>query len=310
MSAAITLMNKYILSHTSFRYIFALALAHMFSASVMCRGLFIIRPGLKHGSSSAEESPHLFLRFCVIAGLFAASLTSANAALARLDVSSVQMIKAVHPAIVYLLGMSCSVERPSWSICLCIAVICGGVLVAVQSAIMLEPIGVCLQLLALVADGVRFLYLQATMQDCKNAINPINVLDKMAPIASVFLWTAGSIVEFPSMRLGPSEIYVIGPLVLVSSIFAFGLNLSSYAYIKATSALTMSVSGIFRDAMLICISVAFYDSAVTGNQCAGYATAIVGTFAYLKCRENQRQQIPNEDTSARSQKHHSISTVR
>jgi len=277
----------------------------MLSASVMCRGLFIINPGLKQGTLSSEDSPRLFLRFCVIAGLFAASLSSANAALARLEVASVQIIKAIHPAIVYLVGMSCGVERPSWSISLWIAVICGGVMVAVQGALVLEPVGVCLQVVALVADGVRFLYLQATMQACTDALDPVNVLDRVAPIASVFLWAAGSVVEFPSMHLELSEIYVIACLVLCSCILAFGLNLSSYAYIKATSALTVSVSGILRDMMLIGMSVAFYGSSVTVNQCAGYATAIAGTFAYLKCREDQREEIRNDDVPSKllDQKH-------
>jgi len=290
MSAAITLVNKYILSHTTFKYIFALALAHMLSASAMCRGFFFLKPDLMQGNSSHEETPHLFLRFCVIAGLFAASLTSANAALARLDVASVQMIKAIHPAVIYLLGISCGIEHISWSICMCIAIICGGVMLAVQGAIVLQPVGVLLQMVALVTDGVRFLYLQATMQACTDALDPISVLDRVSPIASVFLWTAGSIVEFPSMHVGLSTLHLIGPLVLASSILAFGLNLSSYAYIKATSALTLSVSGIFRDVMLIGISVAYFGSSVTSNQCAGYLVAIAGTLAYLKCREDQLQQ--------------------
>lgn len=269
----------------------------MIIAAIMCRGFSRLRPGVKQGNFSAEESPRLFLRFCVIAGLFAASLTSANASLSRLDVASVQMIKAIHPAIMYVLGMSCGVKRPSWSISLWIAIICGGVLIAVEGAIKSEPVGVCLQVLALVADAVRFLFLQATMQNCDEAISPINVLDRVAPIASAMLWIAGSIMEFPSMRMSVLELQAIMPVIIGSSLLAFGLNLSSYAYIQATSALTMSVSGIFRDVVLIAISVACYGSAVTGNQCAGYTIAVVGTFAYLKCREDQRQHILIDATS-------------
>lgn len=301
MSAAVTLTNKYILSNTTFRYIFALALAHMLSAMVMCRGLFIVKPNLKQGHIAAQESPNVFLRFCVIAGLFAASLTSANAALSRLDIASVQMIKAVHPAVIYLLGISCRVERLALGMCACIVVICGGVMLAVEGAIMFQPMGVLLQLFALVADGVRFLYLQSTMQACTDALDPINVLARVAPIASAFLWTAGSICEFPGMRLGMSELNTIIPLVLISCLLAFGLNLSSYAYIQATSALTMSVSGIFRDLMLIGISVAYFGSNVTGRQCAGYATAIGGTLAYLKCRDDQlRAKLSQTESSTPS----------
>lgn len=136
------------------------------------------------------------------------------------------------------------------------------------------------------------------MQASTDALDPINVLDRVAPIVSALIWTAGSIVEFPSMRLGLYELHKIFPLVVASSILAFGVNLSSYAYIQATSALTMSVSGIFRDVLLIGVSVAYFSPTVTGRQCAGYATAISGTLAYLKCREDQLQQrkhILNDD---------------
>jgi drug/metabolite transporter (DMT)-like permease len=262
----------------------------MLGATVICHSIFLAAPSMKQSSLSPEDSPEVFLRFCVIAGLFATSLTSANAALARLDVASVQMIKAVHPAIIYLLGIACGIERLSCSVCVCIAIICGGVMVAVQGAILFQPVGVCLQLLALVADGVRFLYLQATMQSCKGALDPINVLDRVAPIASALIWMAGSILEFPRMHLGLLDVFAIAPLVIGSSILAFALNISSYAYIQATSALTMGVSGIFRDVLLIGMSVAYFNSSVTIKQSAGYATAIAGTLAYLKCREEQSNQ--------------------
>lgn len=78
-------------------------------------------------------------------------------------------------------------------------------MVAVQGAITFQPVVVYLQVLALVADGVRVLYLQATMQARTDTLDPINMLDRVAPIASALLLTAGSIAEFPSMHLKTSR---------------------------------------------------------------------------------------------------------
>lgn len=61
---------------------------------------------------------------------------------------------------------------------------------------------------------------------------------------------------------------------------AFLLNLATMALIKNTSALTLNVSGVFKDIGLILWSVAVSGAVVTQLQYAGYAVAIVGVSAY------------------------------
>lgn len=284
LSASLVILNKYILSATNFRFVISLAFSHMLVATVLCRIVFAFRPKWKNEILPGNQSADLQLRVCVIAALFATSLTASNAALARLDVSSVQMIKALNPAIIYAIGVIRTIERPSWRLVGSLSVICGGILYSVQGVLAFQPIGFLLQIVSILADGARYVCLQVTLQSCSNGLDPINVLHMVAPIASVVLWAVGSFWEFPKMHLVPSELCETLPLVLASSILAFALNICSYVYIKATSALTMSVSGILKDVMMIEISVAYFGSNVSSNQCAGYLVAISGTLAYISFR--------------------------
>jgi hypothetical protein len=293
LSASVVLVNKYILTYTPFKYVFALALAHMLGATSLCKLAFFVRPGLRLYPPDSDAI-ELQWRFGVIAGLFAASLLAANGALSRLDVASVQMIKAINPVVIYVLGVVAKVERPSWSIAGALAIICGGVAYAVKGAVKLHPLGCLLQLLATLADSTRHLYIQATLQSYTEQLDAINALDMIAPIASAFLWTAGSFIEFPHMRLDPSDLARCLPLMLYSCILAFALNVSSYAYIKATSALTMSVSGIIKDVLMIVVSVAYFGSAFRWNQCLGYGTAVVGTMCYKRLRDIAAQSVPEK----------------
>jgi hypothetical protein len=264
--------------------------------------MFLVAPNLKIEIPVGNQSVHLYARLCGIAGLFATSLVASNAALARLDVSSVQMIKALNPAVIYALGVILQIEKSSWSVLASLTVICGGVIYAVQGVLKFQAAGFFLQLIAILADGARHLYLQATLQSCIGGLDPINILNMIAPIAAVFLWAIGSMSEFPAMRLVLRDLQSMLPLVLASSLLAFTLNLCSYAYIKATSALSMSVSGILKDVFMIGTSVAYLGSEFNWQQCLGYVIAIGGTVAYTIFRDARA-----EETDA--QKHGTIDQV-
>lgn len=289
LSASVVIINKIILSFTAFKYAIALALIHMLSASACCRLLFCVHPRMKTGLEVQFESDLQIQRdFCVIAGLFAISLIASNSALLRLDVATVQIIKAINPAMIYLLGLACRLEQYSTMLAFTLLVICGGVAYAVQGALRVQSVGLCLQILAILADSARYVYVQSKLQAHNESIDPINLLHMIAPLASVALWAGGSIWEFPSIQASTADLLKSLPLVGVSATLAFALNVSSYTYIKFTSALTMSVSGIFKDVFMVGASVLYLGSSVGLKQYIGYGLAICGTVVYALLRERLR----------------------
>jgi drug/metabolite transporter (DMT)-like permease len=284
LSASVVVLNKYILTRTSFRYVYFLSFFHSTLASILSWTLFLAIPRLDRNSDLKHEK-NLFWHVCFISGMFSASLIASNAALARLDVSTVQLLKAMNPAILYFLGVVAHVERPSGLVCFSLCAVCGGVVFAVQDIFAkLHPTGVVLQIMSLLCDGARAIYLQATLQASKPGLDSLNLLYRVAPTSALMLWVAGSIVEFPSMRPPCLEDRFAIVLVISGAILAFALNLCSYAFIKRTSALTLSVSSIFKDIMLIVLSASFWHSKVGWRQVAGYAIAAVATVFYNRFR--------------------------
>ena len=70
---------------------------------------------------------------------------------------------------------------------------------------------------------------------------------------------------------------------------AFLLNVSVMGLIKHTSALTLNVSGVAKDLLLIVWSVTVNDAVVAPVQCAGYALAVVGVAGYSDYKQRQQQ---------------------
>ena len=70
------------------------------------------------------------------------------------------------------------------------------------------------------------------------------------------------------------------------------LNLATMQLIKNTSALTLNVSGVFKDVGLILWSVVVSGAVVTKLQYVGYAVVIVGVSAYSAYKRAQQQATP------------------
>lgn len=86
------------------------------------------------------------------------------------------------------------------------------------------------------------------------------MLHMISPASAMFLWFAATIIGFPYMR--SSHVILPATSVVVSVILAFTLNLASFAFMKWSPALTLSVAGIIKDIVLVtAASVALDDHA-------------------------------------------------
>ena len=79
---------------------------------------------------------------------------------------------------------------------------------------------------------------------------------------------------------------------------AFLLNLATMALIKNTSALTLNVSGVFKDIGLIFWSVLVSGAVVTHLQYAGYLVAVIGVSLYSAYKRAQQTAAPSQAPTA------------
>lgn len=272
------MINKTILNYTDFRYAISLALSHMAGAASMSHLVFAIAPSWRKNEIVDILGPiEAAARFGGIGALFAVSLVTSNAALSMLDVPLIQMMKALNPVIIYTVSLLIGLDKPNRRVACSVVVVSLGVMVTMYGSSKLSYVGVAIQAVSILSDALRITAVQATLHSSKCDIDPISMLYLVSPWTSLLLWFAASVVEFPHIT-GISNI----PLHLIGTSvgLAFALNVIGYMFIKASSALTLSLTGIAKDVALAAIACFFFGNTVTVVQILGYAIALGGMVFY------------------------------
>lgn len=275
LSAAVILINKYILSLSGFPYPVALTCTHMLLCSVVAFSL--VKLGVVEAVNITADT---YLSCILPIGLlFAGTLWLGNAAYLYLSVSFIQMLKASMPMVVFLVGVLFGTEKFTASSAINMVVVGTGIAIASYGEILFVVVGVILQVASIATESVRLTLVQILLQKRGIKMNPISTLYHIAPCCFVFLFLPFTYIELPKMMNDPN-LKVNVPLLLVSGFAAFALNMSVFLLIGKTSALTMNVAGVVKDWLLILLSVLIYKSPVTPTQLVGYGIAFSGVCYY------------------------------
>lgn len=275
LSAAVILINKYILAYAGFPYPIALTLTHMLFCASLAASL--IKLGVCEGASIDSAT---YMR-CVlpIAALFSGTLWMGNAAYLYLSVAFIQMLKAMMPITVFAVGVVLGTEKYSHSYALNMVLVAIGVAVASYGELNFDVFGVIFQCGSIVTESFRLALIQILLQQRGIKLNPVTTLYYVAPACFVFLMIPFSFLEMPRM-IGDETLQVRPWLLLGSAAAAFALNMSVFLLIGRSSALTMNIAGVLKDWLLIMLSVMMFKSPVAQIQLAGYFLAFLGVCWY------------------------------
>jgi len=132
------------------------------------------------------------------------------------------------------------------------------------------------------AEAVRLGLVNLLLTSKGVKFSPIAFLYYIAPLCAAALlvpWALTELHELSSHNF--RAVRKVGGLTLLANAsVAFLLNLATMALIKHTSALTLNVSGVFKDLLLIVYSVVVSGAIVRPVQYFGYAVAVVGVSLY------------------------------
>jgi hypothetical protein len=293
-SASLVLLNKYILTVLGFKHLYTLALSHMVITSCLS-SIVIHTPILPCFRAPAHDiPPRIHCRFFVLGLIFALSLVFATQALIYMDVPSVQMTKAMNPAIIYTGSWATGLDHFSLPAMLSVAVVCGGVTISLHGAANFTAAGLAFQVTAMVLDCLRLVWLQEIMQHEDLRLDAFTTLYLLAPYATVVLWCLAAWFELETIVNTYSHNPNIAVWILGSSCLAFSLNWTSFAFIRATSALNTSLMGVIKDVLLIYVSSRLFDTPVSTVQCIGYTISVAGMLAYNHLKRQSGQALDNE----------------
>lgn len=281
LSSGQIFFNKWILSskEINFPYPLGLTLLHMVFSSVLCFVLTKVFKIMKIGDGMTLD---IYIYSVVpIGAMFAMTLWLGNTAYLYISVAFAQMLKAIMPVTVFILGVFAGLEVMSGRMLLIMSVISFGVLVASYGEISISWIGVVYQMGGVVGEALRLIFVEIFVKRKGLNLNPISMMYYVSPCSAVCLLIPWIFLEMPKLEaIGSWNFYI--PLVLtLNSLCTFALNISVFLVISHTSALTIRVAGVVKDWVVVLLSaLLFADTKLTPINLFGYAVAISGVAAY------------------------------
>ncbi|CAN4117634.1 unnamed protein product [Withania somnifera] len=201
-----------------------------------------------------------------IGAMFAMTLWLGNTAYLYISVSFAQMLKAIMPVAVFILGVMAGLELMSCRMLLIMSVISFGVFIASYREIYINWVGVIYQMGGVVGEALRLIFMEILVKRKGLKLNPISVIALCLLVPWIFL-------EKPKMD--EQLTWSFHPLVLsLNCICTFALNLSVFLVISHTSALTIRVAGVVKDWVVVLLSaLLFADTKLTLINLCGYTIA-------------------------------------
>eukprot|EP00850_Spirogloea_muscicola_P019446 SM000190S04882 [mRNA] locus=s190:243345:245598:- [translate_table: standard] len=279
LSSAVIIFNKYILDRHMYNWPFPISLTmiHMGYCSILA--FLLVR--VFRIVEVIHMSWEIYLTSVVpIGALYSMSLWFSNSAYIYLSVSFIQMLKALMPVAVYLLGVVFKKETYRITTMANMVIISFGVAIAAFGEAKFNLTGVSLQLSAVAFEATRLVLIQILLNSKGITLNPITSLYYVSPCCFAFLTIPWIFVEAPILRTYASafsfDLLTFGS----NATCAFALNLAVFLLIGKTSALTMNVAGVVKDWLLIGYSWSVIADRITTINLVGYGIAFLGVCWY------------------------------
>jgi hypothetical protein len=117
-------------------------------------------------------------------------------------------------------------------------------------------VGVIFQVASLLSEATRLTMVQLLLQSKGIKLNPITTLYHIAPVCLVYLLLPLGALEAEKILQHEWSLHL--GVVLLSAVAAFALNCAVFLLIRKTSALVMNMAGVFKDVMLIYLSMSVF----------------------------------------------------
>ncbi|KAJ1434271.1 Sugar phosphate transporter domain [Sesbania bispinosa] len=275
LSSGQIFFNKWVLSSKEINFPFPLGLTllHMVFSSVVC---FVLTKILKVLKVEEGMTPEIYATSVVpIGAMFAMTLWLGNTAYLYISVAFAQMLKAIMPVAVFVLGVAAGLEVMSCKMLLIMSVISFGVLVASYGEININWIGVVYQMGGVVGEALRLIFMEIFVKKKGLKLNPISVMYYVSPCSALCLFLPWIFLEKSKMdEHGPWNFPPV--LLILNCLCTFALNLSVFLVITHTSALTIRVAGVVKDWVVVLLSaVLFADTKLTTINLFGYGIDIL-----------------------------------
>ncbi|KAK6919678.1 Sugar phosphate transporter domain [Dillenia turbinata] len=249
-----------------------------------------------------------FMRVVPTALGTALDINLSNASLVSISVTFATMCKSAAPIFLLLFAFAFRLESPSFKLMGIILVISLGILLTVTKEAEFEFLGFILVMLAAVMSGFRWCMTQILLQVQRLAAVPLiyaiclkNPLTLMSYVTPVMTFITGLLSllldpwsEFRKNNYFNNSWHVTRSclLMLFGGTLAFFMVLTEYILISVTSAVTVTIAGVVKEAVTILVAVLYFGDEFTWMKGVGLLTIMVGVglfnwYKYDKLKKEQ-----------------------
>ncbi|KAB5536353.1 solute carrier family 35 member C2 [Coniochaeta sp. 2T2.1] len=221
-----------------------------------------------------------------------------NTSLQFITLTFYTMCKSSALAFVLLFAFIFRLETPSWKLVGVIATMTVGVIMMVAGEVEFSLLGFVLVISAAFFSGFRWGLTQILLLRNPATSNPFSSIFFLAPVMFVTLFSIAIPVEgFPALIEGVKALTaewgpVLTPLlILFPGTIAFLMTASEFALLKRTSVVTLSIAGIFKEAVTITASLFVFGDTLTPVNVSGLFVTMgsIAAYNYMKIAKMRQE---------------------
>ncbi|XP_024386525.1 probable sugar phosphate/phosphate translocator At3g14410 isoform X1 [Physcomitrium patens] len=301
LSSGQIFFNKWVLSDSKFNFPYpvGLTLLHMVFSTVLC---FLVVRVFEWVKLKEGMTYDIYISSVLpIGATFALTLWLGNTSYLYISVSFAQMLKAIMPVAVFLLGASFGLEELSMKMMGTMTIISAGVSIASYGEVNFNWIGVVYMMGGVVGEAFRLIFIELLLKRKGLKLDPIIMMYYVSPCSALCLFVPWLILEKPKMDAAVQ--WHFDPVIMtLNALCTFALNVSVFLVISHTSALTIRVAGVIKDWVVVLVSVyLFADAKLTVINIFGYVIAIFGVYLYNAQKLNEAAVTSASNSTQESQ---------
>ncbi|XP_057955840.1 probable sugar phosphate/phosphate translocator At1g06470 isoform X2 [Malania oleifera] len=227
-----------------------------------------------------------------------------NASLVFISVTFATMCKSASPIFLLLFAFAFRLESPSIKLLGIILIISVGILLTVAKETEFDFWGFIFVMLAAVMSGFRWSMTQILLQrEAYGLKNPLVLMSYVTPvmaIATAFL----SLMLDPWRELKMNEYFNNSwhvarscLLMFFGGTLAFFMVLTEFILVSVTSAVTVTIAGVVKEAVTILVAVLYFHDKFTWLKGVGLFTIMIGVslFNWYKYEKLQKAHVSEDD---------------
>ncbi|XP_008792324.2 probable sugar phosphate/phosphate translocator At1g06470 [Phoenix dactylifera] len=288
-STCLTLYNKTLLGEHMGKFPAPLLMntVHFTMQAVLSKAILYFQSRGSESRGPAMTWRDYFIRVVPTAIGTALDVNLSNISLVFISVTFATMCKSAAPIFLLLFAFAFRLESPSIKLLGIILIISIGVLLTVAKETEFNIWGFVFVMLAAVMSGFRWCMTQILLQkEAYGLKDPIALMSYVTPVMAVATAILSLIMDpwhsFRTNKYFDSSKHVILSclLLLLGGFLAFFMVLTEYFLVSATSAVTITIAGIVKEAVTILVAVLYFHDQFTLLKGIGLLTIMVGVSLF------------------------------